>query len=69
MQEGRQWIHFDAQFPLGFGHDLCVKFGPAGQLLLGQSPGQAAGPQRGGEPSPGAPRIMIRKWRHVEEGY
>jgi hypothetical protein len=36
MQEGRQWIHFDAQFPLGFGHDLCERFGPAGQLLFVQ---------------------------------
>jgi hypothetical protein len=34
MQEGRQWIHFDAQFPLRFGHDLTVRFGPAGQLLF-----------------------------------
>ena len=42
--------------------------GPAGQLLLRQSPGQTTGPQRGGEPCPGAPRIMIRNWRHVEEG-
>jgi hypothetical protein len=34
MREGRQWIHFDAQFPLKFGHDLCERFGPAGELLF-----------------------------------
>lgn len=34
MTRGKQWIHFDAQFPLKFGHDLCVRFGPAGQLLF-----------------------------------
>lgn len=34
MNRGKQWIHFDAQFPLKFGHDLCVRFGPAGQLLF-----------------------------------
>lgn len=32
--QGRQWIHFDAQFPLKFGHDLCEQFGPAGELLF-----------------------------------
>ncbi len=32
--QGRQWIHFDAQFPLKFGHDLCDQFGPAGELLF-----------------------------------
>lgn len=32
--QGRQWIHFDAQFPLKFGHDLCERFGPAGELLF-----------------------------------
>lgn len=34
MKRGHQWIHFDAQFPLKFGHDLTVRFGPAGQLLF-----------------------------------
>ncbi|MDQ1490561.1 MAG: hypothetical protein QOJ23_3075, partial [Actinomycetota bacterium] len=32
MSRGHQWIHFDAQFPLKFGHDLCERFGPAGEL-------------------------------------
>lgn len=36
MNEGKQWIHFDAQFPLGFGHTLAERFGPAGQLLFVQ---------------------------------
>lgn len=34
MKRGHQWIHFDAQFPLKFGHDLCERFGPAGELLF-----------------------------------
>lgn len=34
MRDGRQWIHFDVQFPLKFGHDLCERFGPAGELLF-----------------------------------
>lgn len=34
MQQGKQWLHFDAQFPLKFGHDLCERFGPAGELLF-----------------------------------
>lgn len=34
MKPGHQWIHFDAQFPLGLGHDLTERFGPAGQLLF-----------------------------------
>lgn len=34
MQPGKQWIHFDAQFPLSFGHDLLKRFGPAGELLF-----------------------------------
>src|SRR5688572_31400091 len=34
MQNGKQWIHFDAQFPLRFGHDLTVRFGPLRQLLF-----------------------------------
>lgn len=36
MKRGHQWIHFDAQFPLKFGHDLLIRFGPAGQLLFVQ---------------------------------
>lgn len=34
MRDGKQWIHMDAQFPLKFGHDLCQRFGPAGELLF-----------------------------------
>lgn len=34
MKRGHQWIHFDAEFPLKFGHDLTIRFGPAGQLLF-----------------------------------
>lgn len=34
MKPGRQWIHFDAHFPLAFGYDLLERFGPAGQLLF-----------------------------------
>lgn len=34
MKRGHQWIHFDAQFPLRFGHDLLDRFGPAGELLF-----------------------------------
>ena len=34
MNGGKQWIHFDAQFPLKFGHDLQERFGPAGELLF-----------------------------------
>jgi hypothetical protein len=34
VSRGHQWIHFDAQFPLKFGHDLCERFGPAGELLF-----------------------------------
>lgn len=34
MTFGKQWIHFDAQFPLKFGHQLLEQFGPAGQLLF-----------------------------------
>lgn len=34
VKRGRQWIHFDAEYPLKFGHDLCDKFGPAGELLF-----------------------------------
>lgn len=34
MPNGKQWIHMDAQFPLKFGHDLCQRFGPAGELLF-----------------------------------
>lgn len=34
MKRGHQWIHFDAQFPLKFGHDLQQRFGPAGELLF-----------------------------------
>lgn len=36
MQHSKQWIHFDAQFPLSLGHDLLEQFGPAGQLLFVQ---------------------------------
>jgi hypothetical protein len=36
MKNGRQWIHFDAQFPLEFGYQLLERFGPAGQLLFVQ---------------------------------
>lgn len=34
MPNGKQWIHMDAQFPLGFGHELSERFGPLGQLLF-----------------------------------
>ena len=34
MTLGKQWIHFDAQFPIKFGHDILERFGPAGQLLF-----------------------------------
>lgn len=34
MPNGKQWIHMDAQYPLKFGHDLCQRFGPAGELLF-----------------------------------
>jgi hypothetical protein len=34
VKPGHQWIHFDAQFPMGLGHDLTEKFGPLGQLLF-----------------------------------
>lgn len=34
MKRGHQWIHFDAEFPLKFGHDLQLRFGPAGELLF-----------------------------------
>ena len=34
MTQGKLWIHFDAQFPLGFGRDLQERFGPAGELLF-----------------------------------
>jgi hypothetical protein len=36
MQQGKQWIHFDAQYPLSLGHDLLQQFGPAGELLFVQ---------------------------------
>lgn len=34
MKPGARWIHFDAEFPLGFGYDLQTRFGPLGELLF-----------------------------------
>lgn len=36
MKRGHQWIHMDAQYPHGLGHDLTVQFGAAGQLVFVQ---------------------------------